>query len=189
LLVYLLNCLQDDVIPIHNNFTLWVLANRPGRKFHGNNLHASIGDCFRSHVIPNPDLDSEIELLRSYAPKTDRKDLSSLAKSFAELRQLFESGDISYPYSTREAVAIVKHFEQFPDGGLAGTLHNVIDLDSFDENLYQRICSIFKKNGLLPHRISHVGDKRMDIQYIENESSAPPTLATPKKGTKANSIG
>jgi hypothetical protein len=180
---------SDEVIPIHKDFTLWVLANRPGRKFHGNNLHASIGDCFRSHVIPNPDLDSEIELLRSYAPNTARHDLSSLAESFAELRRLFEAGDISYPYSTREAVAVVKHLERFPDSGVAEALHNVIDIDSFDEDLYQKIRSIFKKNGIgLPtDRFGTADNKRIEIQYIDkhgSKSSIPPPLSTPKKGTK-----
>jgi hypothetical protein len=127
--------------------------------------------------------------LRSYAPKTAQHDLAALAESFAELRRLFESGDISYPYSTREAVAVVKHLEQFPDRGVADALHNVIDLDSFDDDLYRTIRTIFKKNGIgLPKDrfSSTVDDKPIEIQYIDKnggKSSVPPPLSMPKEGT------
>jgi hypothetical protein len=35
-----------DVIPIHKNFRIVVLANRPGYPFLGNDFFAEIGDCF-----------------------------------------------------------------------------------------------------------------------------------------------
>ena len=63
---------DSNVIPIHPDFTLWVLANRPGFPFHGNSLMDSIGDCFQIQIIPNPDRESEIELLCSYAPNVDK---------------------------------------------------------------------------------------------------------------------
>jgi hypothetical protein len=62
-----------------------------------------VGDCFSTHTIPNPDLESEIELLRSYATNIDDATLHKVVRSFGELRYLSEKGDISYPYSTREA--------------------------------------------------------------------------------------
>jgi hypothetical protein len=62
-----------------------------------------VGDCFSTHAIPNPDLESEIELLRSYATNIDDETLHKVVRSFGELRYLSEKGDISYPYSTREA--------------------------------------------------------------------------------------
>ena len=37
--------------------------------------------------------------------------LDKVVSSFAELRQLSDEGLISYPYSTREAVNIVKHLQ------------------------------------------------------------------------------
>jgi len=55
-------------IATHPDFTVFVLANRAGFPFHGNVFFPEIGDCFSSHVISNPDLDSEIHLLQSYAP-------------------------------------------------------------------------------------------------------------------------
>jgi von Willebrand factor A domain-containing protein 8 len=121
-----------DIIPIHPDFTLWILANRPGFPFHGNDFYREVrthfylitndlilfsltfyfsafsslfqvGDCLSSHAIPNPDPDSEMMLLQSYAPNVDPTLLRQIVHSFDELRQLSEQGELSYPYSTREA--------------------------------------------------------------------------------------
>ena len=42
---------------------LIALANRPGFPFLGNNFFREIGDIFSTHVITNPDTESELELL------------------------------------------------------------------------------------------------------------------------------
>ena len=55
-------------IPIHDNFSIWVLANRPGFPFLGNDFFREIGDCFSTTVISNPDIESEVKLLTSFAP-------------------------------------------------------------------------------------------------------------------------
>jgi MoxR-like ATPase len=119
------------IIKIHPDFTIWVLANRPGFPFLGNAFFKLIGDCFSTRVMANPDLQSEINLLQSYGPSVDTNLLRQIAGSFAELRALSDHGDIAYPYSTREAVAVVKHLEKFPEDGIVSTLHNVLDFDRF----------------------------------------------------------
>ena len=43
----------DDVLRIHPDFRLWVLANRPGGPFMGNDFFRAIGDVFSSHIITN----------------------------------------------------------------------------------------------------------------------------------------
>jgi von Willebrand factor A domain-containing protein 8 len=45
-----------------------LLANRPGFPFLGNNFFTEIGDLFSQHVIDSPDINSEILLLKKYAP-------------------------------------------------------------------------------------------------------------------------
>ena len=42
----------DDasIIPIHKDFALWVLANRPGFPFLGNDFFRECGDIFSAHV-------------------------------------------------------------------------------------------------------------------------------------------
>ena len=102
---------------IHPEFRLVALANRPGFPFLGNDFFSEAGDVFAAHVIDNPDVRSEVRLLQSYAPGIDEGRLVALAESFADLRQLFDRGQLSYPYSTREAVAVVKHMQQNPQAG------------------------------------------------------------------------
>ena len=52
----------DEYIPIHENFRMWVLANRPGYPFLGNDFFREIGDIFSTHIISNPNAESEMEV-------------------------------------------------------------------------------------------------------------------------------
>ena len=135
-------------IPIHPNFRLVVLANRPGFPFLGNDFFRVVGDCFNSHVIPNPDLESEVELLKRYASNADEAMLRKLAGAFGELRDLADKGDITYPYSTREAVATARHIEAFPSDGMVKALSNVLDFDTFDELGWKVLRGVFNKHGI-----------------------------------------
>jgi hypothetical protein len=107
-----------------------------------------MGDVVSAHVIENPDVESELALLRSYAPSVDVKLLRQLVQTFCDLRNGVSSGIFSYPYSTREAVAIVKHMQQYPADGLLQALHNVLSFDAFDSNSRDNLLAIFHKNGI-----------------------------------------
>ena len=87
----------SDVITIHPNFSLWVLANRPGFPFLGNDFFQEIGDCFTTIVVKNPDLDSESRLLAMYAPNLDQDIIRAIASSFPDLRLLSDNNDLNYP--------------------------------------------------------------------------------------------
>jgi len=50
-----------------------------------------------------------MELLKQYGPDIDPAYLERIAKAFGDLRTLADEGTINYPYSTREAVNIIKH--------------------------------------------------------------------------------
>ncbi|GMF35840.1 unnamed protein product [Phytophthora fragariaefolia] len=76
----------------------------------------------RAIAIDNPDEESELSLLTAYAPSVEVDILRRLCRAFAELRELVENGTITYPYSTREAVAVAKHLEKFPNDGIASVL-------------------------------------------------------------------
>jgi von Willebrand factor A domain-containing protein 8 len=183
---------------MHPDFTLWVLANRPGFPFHGNAFFKEIGDCFSTRVVANPDLTSEISLLQSYGPNVDPALIRSLAGSFAELRSLSDNGDISYPYSTREAVAVIKHLEGYPEDGVVVSLHNVLDWDSFDESTYAVLGKVFQRHGIPVEDFSSWQESlrrqqarddangKLDIVYSgrgeEGTSHSPPPLSSPKEG-------
>ena len=75
--------------------------------------------------------------------------VTQLAKSFAELRELNNDGEIKYPYSTREAVGAVRHLQQFPNEGIEGSLKNLLDFDTYDPSLMAKLHSVFLNNGIV----------------------------------------
>ena len=85
-----------------------------------------IRTCFpNTSAIENPDEESELALLTAYAPNVPADILRQLCKAFAELRDLVENGTITYPYSTREAVAVAKHLQRFPTDEVGSELVSV----------------------------------------------------------------
>lgn len=102
---------MSTTIPIHPDFRMIILANRPGFPFLGNDFFGALGDLFSTHSVDNPSLKNEIELLKRYGPDVDDKIVRKLVKAFGELRSMADQGLVSYPYSTREVVNIVRHLQ------------------------------------------------------------------------------
>lgn len=103
-----------NTIPIHPDFRLIMLANRPGFPFLGNDLFAVLGDLFSVHVVDNPSKSSELTMLKEYGPNVPDEQLSQLVAAFDELRDMADNSQLNYPYSTRELVNIVKHLQVSP---------------------------------------------------------------------------
>lgn len=62
-------------------------------------------NCFSSHfTFPQA-------MLRKYGPSVPQELLHKLVNAFGELRSRADQGLISYPYSTREVVSVVKHLQ------------------------------------------------------------------------------
>jgi hypothetical protein len=111
----------------------------------------SLGDHFSTFPILNPPRESEIILLQNFAPNLERKKLEQLVDVFTELRQLSIDGIISYPYSLRELVSIVKHLNMFPNESLADVVRNVFDLDNYNTDVIDRIRGILHRYGIPFH--------------------------------------
>ncbi|RHZ72552.1 hypothetical protein Glove_242g5 [Diversispora epigaea] len=139
---------KDECIVIHRNFRMIVLANRPGFPFLGNDFYREIGDVFSCHAVDNPDSDSEMFLLKKYAPDVSEDLLLRLTAVFNDLRKLVDEGLISYPYSTRELVNVVKHMQQFPDEGISRILQNVFDFDQYDKDSKDLLIATFQKHEI-----------------------------------------
>lgn len=137
-----------EVIYTHPDFRLIVLANRPGFPFLGNDFFASLGDLFSCHSVDNPSIDSEIYLLQQYGPNVENKTLRKLVNAFAELRSMADIGQLSYPYSTREVVNIVKHLEKYPNENIAELIGNVLDFDRYSPEALEQVTDILQKHGL-----------------------------------------
>eukprot|EP00123_Amoebidium_parasiticum_P006917 comp17745_c0_seq1/m.17730 comp17745_c0_seq1/g.17730 ORF comp17745_c0_seq1/g.17730 comp17745_c0_seq1/m.17730 type:complete len:1028 (-) comp17745_c0_seq1:445-3528(-) len=138
----------DGVIPIHPNFRLIVLANRPGFPFLGHDFFAALGDVFSCHSIDNADPESELSMLRSYGPQVPVGVLRKLTGVFRDLRRLVTEGSLAYPYSTRELVHIVKHLQQYPDEGLGSTIRNVFDFDAYDTDTKELLAETLSRHGI-----------------------------------------
>lgn len=105
------NVSPGQYIQTHPDFRIIVLANRPGFPFLGNDFFGALGDLFSSHAVDNPSEEAEIALLKQYGPGVPEKILRQLVGVFAELRTMADHNLVSYPYSTREVVNIVKHLQ------------------------------------------------------------------------------
>ena len=138
---------SPNTIPTHPDLALIMLANRPGYPFHGNDFFATLGSCLRARFVHNPGLDSERELLKGYAPGVSDDVVDRLVRSFEALRGLAAEGDISYPYSAREAIEAIKHYAAFPSDGLVSALDNVLDYDKHDDEAWARLAKVFRENG------------------------------------------
>ncbi|XP_011270078.1 hypothetical protein CAOG_08496 [Capsaspora owczarzaki ATCC 30864] len=135
-------------IPMHPDFRMIVLANRPGFPFLGNDFFAALGDMFSCHVMENPDTPSELAMLRQYAPNVSEDVLRRLTAAFNDLRHMVDEGQLTYPYSTRELVNIVRHLEKYPDEGIGNVVRSVFDFDSYDPELRQTLVSTLQRHGI-----------------------------------------
>ncbi|GBG25911.1 von Willebrand factor A domain-containing protein 8 [Hondaea fermentalgiana] len=139
---------EDRVIPLHPEFRLIALANRPGFPFHGNDFFREVGDVFSCHAIDNPDANSEMYLLKQYGPDVPEDTLRKLIAAFDELRGMSDEGQLSYPYSTRELTAVVKHMQRFPNDGVDRILRNVFDFDNYSHEEKTLLVEVFAKHGV-----------------------------------------
>ncbi|RNA15401.1 von Willebrand factor A domain-containing 8 [Brachionus plicatilis] len=154
---------SEKYIQMHPDFRMIILANRPGYPFLGNDFFSILGDLLSTHPIDNPDPDSEIQMLRNYAPSLSDEVLKKLISAFGTLRKMSDQGLISYPYSTREIVNVVKHMQKYPDDSLPQVLANVYDFDHFEDqnNLKETFREVMNKHGI------PVGASRLSISLSE----------------------
>ncbi|KAM4700318.1 von Willebrand factor A domain-containing protein 8 [Discoglossus pictus] len=139
---------RENLIAIHPDFRMIVLANRPGFPFLGNDFFGALGDIFSCHAVDNPVPQSELAMLRQYGPDVPDAVLQKLVAAFGELRSMADQGIITYPYSTREVVNIVKHLQKFPNEGLASVVRNVFDFDSYNQEMREILITSLHKHGI-----------------------------------------
>ncbi|XP_068602140.1 von Willebrand factor A domain-containing protein 8 [Brachionichthys hirsutus] len=139
---------KPGTIAMHQDFRMLVLANRPGFPFLGNDFFGALGDIFSCHAVDNPKPEAELAMLKQYGPDVPDATLQRLVAAFGELRSMADQGTITYPYSTREVVNIVKHLQKFPDEGLSNVLRNVFDFDSYNRDMREVLTETLHKHGI-----------------------------------------
>ena len=127
--------LPSSDVSLHKDFRVIVLCNKPSWPFHGNDFYREMGDCFSTHVLQNPDYDSEMALVAQHAPNVPFHVRRKLVETFTALRQVVDEGELAYPYSTRELVNVARHLAQYPRESIGRALGNVFDFDTFDSNV------------------------------------------------------
>ncbi|XP_062861685.1 von Willebrand factor A domain-containing protein 8 [Trichomycterus rosablanca] len=139
---------RPNIIAMHPDFRMIVLANRPGFPFLGNDFFGALGDIFSCHAVDNPKPEAEFAMLKQYGPDVPDPILQKLVAAFGELRAMADQGTINYPYSTREVVNIVKHLQKFPNEGLANVVRNVFDFDSYNKDMREVLIAALHKHGI-----------------------------------------
>ncbi|XP_027851720.2 von Willebrand factor A domain-containing protein 8 [Aphis gossypii] len=177
------NIVNDNtVIKLHPDFRMIVLANRPGFPFLGNNLFSTLGDVFSCHIVDNPSRESETQLLKSYGPDVSPEVIDQVIAAFGDLRQLFDQNLVSYPYSTREAVNIIKHLQIYPQDSLLDAIRNVFDFDSFSKEAQEVITNVLNKHKL-PIKLSPwAGPTQKKNLQITVEKESGLDVSSPKHG-------
>ena len=186
----------DEVEKMSSDFRLLVLANRPGYPFMGNDFFKVCGDVFSCHVVDNPDIASEVELLKSVGPDVPKNRIIQLSLLFAELRELVASGQLAYPYSTRELVKLVSHAQRFPRDSLEEVAAGVFAFDIADTKKRKPLLEVLQRHGIattkvgvrllegrknqgnLTLRLDENRDKSKDVTNQDNpDGERPPDMA------------
>ncbi|KAI9184411.1 hypothetical protein H9P43_003464 [Blastocladiella emersonii ATCC 22665] len=178
-------------IVMHPDFRLILLANKPGWPFMGNDFIGAIGDVFSwyvNHPVDNLDAASELAVLRKAAPSLAESTLKSLVAAFQELRVAFDEGTVSYPFSLRELLALVRHLDMFPNDSPADALRDVLDFDLHAHELAAVVLPTLARHGLTMPGYSLVdvvaptstAAKRQRLEIQKNHG--PTSTSAPKHG-------
>jgi len=87
-------------------------------------------------------------LLKSYGPSVSPEVVDQIIAAFGDLRELFDKNLVSYPYSTREAVNIIKHLQKYPQDTLLDSIRNVFDFDCYSKEAQEVITNVLNKHKL-----------------------------------------
>lgn len=138
---------KEDVV-VHPDFRLVLLANRPGFPFLGNAFLEVLGEGFSCYAVGNPDLESEVRLLQQAAPSVDEGLIRKLDLAFHDLRDAFDAGLVTYPYSLRELLHIVRHLHNYPDESLTDVLLNTLTFDLHRSEAIKFVYETLRRRGL-----------------------------------------
>lgn len=175
----------QQYVRTHPDFRMIVLANRPGFPFLGNDFFASLGDLFSCHSVDNPSVESETYLLRQYGPDVPAELLGKLVNAFSELRTMADIGQLSYPYSTREVVNVVRHLQTFPNEPLAELIGNVLDFDRYAPESLEQVTEVLQRHGLdvAAYAQNELGALRRQRELqVTVESKSGKDVSAPKHG-------
>lgn len=167
------------------------MTGSQGFPFLGNPFLQVLGDNFSCYAVPNPDLDSELDVLAQLAPDLPAEQLKALVQAFQDLRVEFDKGTITYPFSLRELLALVRHMKQF-DEPLESALRNIFDFDVHQPETLDALYDILRRYKLGVERVGidavrgedsrGEGESKKKVEIIEFEPKGDTSLSEPKHG-------
>ncbi|OBZ76548.1 von Willebrand factor A domain-containing protein 8 [Grifola frondosa] len=175
---------EVDIV-VHPNFRLILLANRPGYPFLGNHFLQVLGDNFSCHAVTNPDMSSERKLLSQLAPELSQDMILRLVAAFQDLRHAYDHGALTYPYSLRELINIVRHMQAYPNDSLESTLRNVFDFDVYKPDTIAKLADILDHHGLIVKNLGFDAARaaaRKQVLDLKFEPTGDTSLSKPKYG-------
>ncbi|TKY88244.1 hypothetical protein EX895_002954 [Sporisorium graminicola] len=159
-------------ILVHPDFRLVLLSNRPGWPFFGNNFIEVIGEGFSCYAVANPDIESEVRLLKAAAPNVDVDLLRRLDLAFHDLRAGFEAGLINHPYSLRELLHLVAHMQKYPEEPLSSVLLNTLAFDLHRPESIRWVVETLRKRNLPIEQLSLEVLREQDLERIRAAEKA-----------------
>lgn len=156
---------SGDIL-VHPDFRLVLLSNRPGWPFFGNNFIEVIGEGFSCYAVANPDIESEVRLLKAAAPNVDVDLLRRLDLAFHDLRAGFEAGLINHPYSLRELLHLVAHMQKYPEEPLSSVLLNTLSFDLHRPESIRWVVEALRKRNLPVEQLSLEVLREQDLERI-----------------------
>ncbi|KAM5545989.1 hypothetical protein V8D89_000115 [Ganoderma adspersum] len=175
---------EGDIV-VHPNFRLILLANRPGYPFLGNHFLQVLGDNFCCHAVTNPDMASERKLLSQLAPQLSEDMILRLVAVFNDLRRAYEAGTLTYPYSLRELLNLVRHMQAYPSDALEVALRNVFDFDVYKPETISKLEDILDHHGLAVKKLGIDAAReatKKQILDLKFEPKGDTSLDNPKFG-------
>ena len=171
---------DPDIISIHEDFSVWALANPASYPFHGNDLSREMSDVFSCHTVPPIDIESHKRILHSYGDNVPPQLIDKIVKIWEDLRVAQQEGSMTYPFSVRESVNVIKHLNSFPDDGIENAIENVISFDRLDRALSKHLDDIFGGHGI---DFSHANSLKKFYGRADGGISTPKTRSSdPKHG-------
>ena len=171
---------DPNIISIHEDFSIWALANPASYPFHGNDLSREMADVFSCHTVPPIDIESHKRILHSYGDNVPPQLIGKIVKIWEDLRVAQQEGSLTYPFSVRESVNVIKHLNSFPDDGIENAIENVISFDRLDRALSKHLDDIFGGHGI---DFSHAKSSKKFNGRAEGGISTPKTRSSePKHG-------
>ncbi|GAA5900077.1 hypothetical protein JCM6882_002608 [Rhodosporidiobolus microsporus] len=172
----------DDLL-VHPSFRLILLANRPGFPFLGNSFLQVLGDSFSTYALMNPDADSELRVLQQLAPDLPEALLRKLVEAFQNLRREFDKGALSYPFSLRELLALVRHLRRFPDDPLDQALRSIFDFDVHSSPTLETLRNVLRRHRLGVDKVGMDAVRGSALPVEEGKKKAKVIDFVPKGNT------